>query len=102
MKPRLGLRDAPSTIKKLSSRSAAAGAAAAGLGSRGTARDLVGQIAPAAKGARITLQRKTKGGWRKAGIGRLGKRGHYRLAIEKPGTYRVVSGGDAGPAVRVR
>lgn len=102
MKPRLGLRDAPSTIKKVSSRSAAAGAAAAGLGSRGIARDFVGQIAPAAKGARITLQRKTKRGWRRAGRGRLGKRGRYRLAISKPGTYRVVSDGDAGPAVRVR
>ena len=102
IKPRLGLMDAPSTIKKLSSRSAAAGAAAAGLGSRGIARDLVGQIVPAAKGSRITLQRKTKRGWRKAGKGRLGERGRYRLAIERPGTYRVVSDGDAGPAVRVR
>jgi stage II sporulation protein D len=102
LKPRLGLRDAPSVIKRLTSNASAARAAAAGVGSHGFARDLSGSIDPGPRGQLIVLQRKTGDGWKRAGSARLGRSGQYRLAVDRPGTYRVVSAGDAGPAVRVR
>src|SRR6185436_4011271 len=95
LKPRLGLRDAPSVIKRLTSRASAARAAAAGVDSHGFARDLSGSIDPGRHGQLIVLQRKSGGHWKRVGESRLRERGAYRLAVDHPGTYRVVTGGDA-------
>ena len=98
----LGLRDAPSTIKRITSRGSTARAGAAGVGSSGVARTVTGTIRPGKRGARIVVQRRTADGWKRVARGRLGRSGAYRVGVESRGTYRVVSAGDAGPAVRVR
>jgi stage II sporulation protein D len=98
----LGLRDLPSTIKKISSRGSTARASAAGTSSFAHARDVSGTIAPARAGGRVIVQRRTGGRWKRVARGRLGRSGAYRVPVEAAGLYRVVSAGDAGPAVRVR
>jgi stage II sporulation protein D len=102
IKARLGLLDAPEELKRIGSRASAARAAAAGVRSRGFARDVAGRIVPARTGTPVRVERLTGGGWKRAGRGRIRRGGHYRVAVETAGTYRVVSGGDAGPAIRVR
>jgi stage II sporulation protein D len=102
IKARLGLRDAPSTIKRIGSRADAARAAAAGVGSRGFARDVTGRIVPSRRGSRVRLERGAGGGWKRIARSRIRRHGAYRFTVGRPGVYRVVAGGDAGPAVRVR
>jgi stage II sporulation protein D len=102
IRARLGLRDAPSTIKQITSRGSTAGAAAAGAGSRAQARDLYGRVSPGGRGDSIELQRRTSNGWKRVAEGRLRRSGGYRFAVHAPGLFRVVTQGDAGPAVRVR
>jgi stage II sporulation protein D len=96
----LGLRDAPSTFKRISAHGSTARAAAAGVGV--FAREVSGSIAPAAHGAKLIVQRRSGGRWQRVATGRIGRGGSYRVAVERRGLYRVVAGGDAGPAVRVR
>jgi stage II sporulation protein D len=98
----LTLYDAPSTIKRISSRGSTARAAAAGVAVPGRARDISGRIAPARAGAQIAVERRAGGRWRRVGGARLGRAGAYRVAVERAGRYRVVSAGDPGPTVRVR
>jgi stage II sporulation protein D len=98
----LGLRDLPSTIKRMSASGSTARAAAAGIGSGGVARAVSGSIAPARRGSRIAVQRRSGERWKRVAEGRLGRKGAYRVAVEAPGHYRVLSAGDAGPVVRVR
>ena len=97
----LGLRDIPSTFKKITSRGSTAGAAVAGAGLHARARDIFGTISPSSKGDRVALQRSTSEGWERVARSRLRRSGKYRFAVD-PGLYRVVTAGDAGPAVRVR
>jgi stage II sporulation protein D len=99
---RLGLRDIPRTFKRISSRGSTARAAVAGLGSLVLARDVSGSITPARPGARLRVERRTRDGWKKVARGRLGRSGKYRIPVEAAGLYRVITAGDAGPAVRVR
>ena len=69
----------------------------------GGGRGVVGSVAPARRGAALTVERRTgAGGWRRAARGTAGAAGRYRVALRHPGTYRVKSGGVAGPAVAVR
>lgn len=98
----LGLRDMPSRIKRIRARGSSAHAASAGIGSRAHARDVSGTVAPARAGSRVVVQRRTRKGWRRVGRDRLDDSGRYRIAVGRPGRYRVVAGGDAGPVVRVR
>ena len=102
IRARLGLRDVPSTIKRISSRGSRSSAAKAGVSEHGVAREIFGSIAPARKGARIRVQRRSGGGWRTVGRDRLGREGAYRVVVGGPGTFRVIAGGDPGPVVRVR
>ena len=99
---RLGLRDIPTTITRISANGSTARAAIAGLSSRALARDIFGSVSPAAKGAKVVVQRRTDGRWQRAAKGRLGQSGRYRIAVEGAGLYRVVTGGDTGPTLRVR
>jgi stage II sporulation protein D len=98
----LGLYDAPSTIKRITSRGSTARAAVAGASSHALARDVSGAIAPGREGGRVVVQRRTSGHWKRVADGRLGRSGAYRIAVEAAGLYRVLSAGAAGPAVRVR
>jgi stage II sporulation protein D len=102
IRPRLGLRDAPSIIKRITSRGSTARAAVAGLGSRALARELFGSVSPGRKGSAIIVQRRAHGDWKRVRDARLRRSGRYRIAVEAAGLYRVVIAGDAGPAVRVR
>ncbi len=98
---RLGLRDIPTTIKRIRT-GGSARAAVAGLGSRVLAREVYGSVSPAAPGPTVVVQRRSDGRWKRAARGRLGRSGRYSIMVDGAGLYRVVTGGDAGPAVRVR
>jgi stage II sporulation protein D len=102
IRARLGLRDAPSTFKKITSRGSTASAAVAGLSATARSRDIVGAVSPGEAGDRITVELRTPGGWDQVASGRLRRSGKYRVALEDGGVYRVIAAGDAGPAVRVR
>jgi stage II sporulation protein D len=102
LRGRLGLRDLPSTIKRITSRGSTARAAAAGVGAGGFAREVSGSIAPAREGSELVVQRRTRGEWKRVATGRVGRKGRYRVAVEHTALYRVVSANDRGPAVRVR
>ena len=102
IRPRLSLRDAPSTIKKISAGGSTARAAVAGLGSSALARDIVGRVTPAHPGERIVVERRTATGWERAAHSRLRRSGRFRAALEAKGVYRVIAGGDPGPVVHVR
>jgi stage II sporulation protein D len=62
---------------------------------------LTGTIAPAAPGARATLQRRVGTRWVAAGSTRLGAGGRYAVAVRAPGVYRVAYRAAVGPDVRV-
>lgn len=98
----LVLYDAPSTITRITSRGSTARAAVSGAASHALARDVAGSIAPAREAARVVVQRRTSGRWKRVAHGRLGRSGAYRIPVEAAGVYRVISAGAAGPAVRVR
>ena len=68
----------------------------------GGGRGVAGSIDPARKGSKLTVEKRDRHGrWRRAASGTVGDGGRYRLALQHPGTYRVKSGGVAGPAVHV-
>jgi len=102
IRARLGLRDAPSTFKKISARGSTASAAVAGLGSRARMRDIVGSVSPGDAGDKVIVERWALTNWERVAAGRLRRSGRYRIALEDKGLYRVIAGGDAGPTVRVR
>jgi stage II sporulation protein D len=102
IRARLELRDAPSTIKRISARGSTARAAVAGASSRAVAREIAGTVAPARAGDAIVIERRTGDGWERVAKGRLRRSGRYRIAVEDTGAYRVIAAGDPGPVVRVR
>ena len=59
-----------------------------------------GSVSPAPD--KLTLQRKTRKGWRTVGYGKTDKHGRYALIVDRVGSYRVLAGGGVGPAVRIR
>jgi stage II sporulation protein D len=64
--------------------------------------NLAGAFTPAPRDRLLTLERRTGRRWRKVTRVRTNRRGAYRVAVDRPGTYRVRGGAVAGPAVRVR
>ena len=102
IRARLGLRDAPSTIKRITSRGSTARAKLSFLWSHALARELSGSVSPGKKGTPVSVQRDEDGKWEQVGRTRLGRSGKYRFRVNRAGLYRVVSRGDAGPAVHVR
>jgi hypothetical protein len=102
IRPRLGLRDAPSKFKKISASGSTASAAVAGAGRRARMRDIVGSIVPGQAGDKIIVERRMLTTWERVAMGRLRESGRFRVALEDNGLYRVIAGGDAGPTVRVR
>jgi stage II sporulation protein D len=69
----------------------------------GGGRGVVGSVDPVRRGAKLVVERRGRHGrWHRAVVARAGTRGRYRVALARAGTYRVKSGGAAGPAVRVR
>jgi hypothetical protein len=102
IRARLGLRDAPSTFKKIRANGSTASAAVAGVGSRARMRDIVGSVSPGHAGDRVVVERWMLTSWERVATGRLRRSGKFRVALEDRGLYRVIAGGDAGPTVRVR
>ncbi len=102
IRPRLGLRDAPSKFKKISANGSTASAAVAGAGLRARMHEIVGSIVPGQAGDEVIVERRTRTSWEQVAEGRLKRSGRFRIALEDKGVYRVFSRGDAGPTVRVR
>jgi stage II sporulation protein D len=65
-------------------------------------RRLVGQVSPRPRAGRIVVERHSRPGWRTLRRARTNRRGAYRIVLRRPGVYRVRTGVDLGPAVRVR
>ena len=63
---------------------------------------LTGTIFPAERGTRMTIELRTRHGWRAAGRAVLGSGGSYSALVSRAGVYRVDYRGLLGPAVRVR
>jgi stage II sporulation protein D len=69
----------------------------------GGGRGVVGSVDPAPRGTKLFVEvRDRHGRWHRAATGTVGTGGRYRVALKRPGTYRVKTGGAAGPAVAVR
>ena len=102
IRPQLGLRDAPSKFKKITARGSTASAAVAGAGSLARMRDIVGSVSIGHPGDKVIVERRTATGWELAAQGRLRRSRTFRIALEDRGVYRVITGGDAGPTVRIR
>ena len=102
IRARLGLRDAPSTFKKIRANGSTASAAVAGVGSRARMRDIVGSVSPGHAGDKVVVERWELTSWERVATGRLRRSGKFRVALEDRGLYRVIAGGDAGPTVHVR
>jgi len=63
---------------------------------------LTGIVDRATAGRRLRVQRREDGRWRTVGTTRAGTGGRYRAPLPGSGTYRVVFGDIAGPAVDIR
>jgi stage II sporulation protein D len=63
---------------------------------------IAGTVLPSRPGERVRIQIRRDGRWRDVVAARAGAGGAYRSAITRPGTYRTVFRGDAGPAVAIR
>jgi stage II sporulation protein D len=103
IRARLGLRDSWLTVYSVSS--AARGprsARAASFGPRITSTLLAGTFVPPPRGGTLRVERRANGRWHSIKRVNLGRGGHYRSAVDRPGLYRVRSGTVTGPAVRLR
>jgi stage II sporulation protein D len=63
---------------------------------------VAGSVVPARAGAEVQIQVREGGDWRTVAFTIVRRGGRYRAAVARPGTYRAVFAGEAGPAVRVR
>jgi stage II sporulation protein D len=77
----------------------APGAATAGPPARGI---VSGTVYPERVGAEVQIQIRTGRGWHTVASAIVEHGGRYRAAVARPGTYRAIFSGDAGPSVRVR
>jgi stage II sporulation protein D len=67
----------------------------------GAPRGLQGSVFPADAGKLATVQVRARHGWRALRGLRLGRGGSYAIGLARPGSYRIVYAGVAGPAVRI-
>jgi stage II sporulation protein D len=103
VRARLGLRDTWFTHVRVSSSALGQRSARpASWGPRPASLALAGEFWPAPRGRRLVVERRVRERWRHAATTRTSAGGEYRLALERPGVYRVRAAGVTGPAVRVR
>jgi stage II sporulation protein D len=103
IRSRLGLRDSWFTFERISTSARyARSARPASWGERLSADALVGEFSPAPRSRVLVLERRAGGRWAFVRRMRTTAAGGYRVSIARAGSYRVRSGGIAGPAVRVR
>ena len=65
-------------------------------------RSVFGTVTPARKGSRVVVQRRSRGRWRRAAIGRTAAGGSYNVPVKRRGTYRVRAAGVTGTRLTVR
>ncbi len=63
--------------------------------------ELSGRVMPVRPGRHVAVQRRSGRSWRTVAHARVGSGGRYRAARLRPGTYRVLWRGDAGPVVKL-
>ena len=103
IKSALGLRDTWFTfVRVASSASYPASARPASWGERPMAPALAGEFSPAPKSRTLAVERRVGKRWVVVRRVHTSAAGRYRVAISRAGVFRVLSGGIAGPAVRVR
>jgi len=79
------------------------GIAPRGLTSNVRARaELRGRVSPRPADGWVRVQRRVAGAWVDVVQAQVGKGGRYAARVAQAGAYRVVSGEDPGPTVRVR
>jgi len=99
----LGLYDSWIRITRVSTAQATRVRSAGWVGGlRHRSRELAGAYSPAPRSRRLTVERRLDGRWRRVGRARTSRKGRYRTSVPARGVYRVRSGGNAGPAVRVK
>jgi stage II sporulation protein D len=64
--------------------------------------ELSGRVSPRPADGWIRVQRREGDAWIEVVQAQVGKGGRYAARVNRAGTYRVVSGEDPGPSVRVR
>jgi SpoIID/LytB domain protein len=99
----LGLYDSWIRITRVTTAQATRVRSAGWVGDfRYRSREIAGVHAPAPRSRRLTVERRVGGVWRSSGRVRTTRKGRYRTSVPARGLYRVRSGGDIGPAVRVK
>jgi stage II sporulation protein D len=63
---------------------------------------LSGRVYPERAGAEVQVQFFDGHTWRTVTSGTVRRGGYYDAAVSRPGTYRVIFSGDAGPSIAVR
>ena len=101
----LNLRDTWFTHYRVASsaRRTPSAARTASLGPRPPRRVLSGRFQPRPRSRTLRIERRVGGDrWRTVARTRTRRAGRYRVALARPGVYRVRNGAVKGPAVRVR
>ncbi len=99
----LGLRDTWFTHYRVaSSASRTRSARPASWGPRPGRRTLAGMMQPAPRRRTLRVERRDDGRFRAVTRLRTSRSGRYRIALTRPGVYRVRFGAVSGPSVRVR
>lgn len=104
LRARLGLYDTWASFTSISSRRGKASGAATASASAyrpWAVGALRGTVIGPPRGTKLRVQVRRDGKWRDVATVRTGKNGAYRYAAPARGTYRVLTGGAAGPAVRI-
>jgi stage II sporulation protein D len=107
LRARLELYDTWASFTTISAQKAPAGDASGGTTAPRSfsflrprvAGALRGTVIGPARGTRLTVQARRGDGWKAVGTARTRRGGAYRWVARAHGTYRVVAGGAAGPAV---
>jgi stage II sporulation protein D len=63
---------------------------------------ITGAVVPARRGAEVQIQVRNGSEWTTVASTVVRRGGRYRAEVARPGTYRAVFSGEAGPSVRVR
>jgi hypothetical protein len=63
---------------------------------------LAGRVSPRPTDGWVVVQRREGGAWVDVVQAQVGEGGRYAARVARAGSYRIVSGGEPGPAVRVR
>jgi stage II sporulation protein D len=100
LRARFGLYDTWAYFTSIATRQAPIEDSARAAGPRPVAA-VSGTVVPARRGAEVQVQIREGSTWRTVTSTVVRRGGRYRAAVARPGTYRTIFAGDAGPSVRV-